>query len=74
MPGTRRHQFDGDQAGMIKKTALSEFDSIRKSGIIAIGLDEGDVLVDVKLADEKREVFLGTKDGMCIRFRRTRSA
>jgi DNA gyrase subunit A len=56
------------RAGMIKKTALTEFDAIRKSGIIAIGLDEGDVLVDVKLADEKREVFIGTKEGMCIRF------
>ncbi len=56
------------RGGMIKKTALSEFDSIRKSGIIAIGLDEGDILVDVKLADEKREVIMGTKDGMCIRF------
>ncbi len=56
------------RSGMIKKTALSEFDNIRKSGIIAIGLDEGDVLVDVKRADDKHEVLLGSKDGMCIRF------
>jgi DNA gyrase subunit A len=54
--------------GMIKKTSLAEFANPRRGGIIAIGLDEGDVLVDTKLADDKQEVFIGTKDGMCIRF------
>ncbi len=54
--------------GQIKRTALSEFDAIRKSGIIAIGLDEGDILVDAKLAKDKCEVLIGTKTGMCIRF------
>ncbi|MBI4396087.1 MAG: DNA gyrase subunit A [Elusimicrobia bacterium] len=54
--------------GTIKKTVISEFDNIRKSGIIAIDLDEGDILVDVKLTDEKREVLIGTKQGMSIRF------
>ena len=54
--------------GQIKRTALSEYDSVRKSGIMAIGLDEGDILVDAKLTDEKREVLIGTKHGMCIRF------
>jgi DNA gyrase subunit A len=54
--------------GQIKRTALAEFDAIRKSGIIAIGLDEGDILVDAKLAEDKREVLIGTKDGMAIRF------
>jgi DNA gyrase subunit A len=54
--------------GQIKRTALTEFDDIRKSGIIAIGLDEGDILVEARLADEKREVLIGTKTGNCIRF------
>jgi DNA gyrase subunit A len=55
--------------GMIKRTPLSEFADIRKTGIIAMGLDEGDILVAVKLfADPEHEVLLGTKDGMCIRF------
>lgn len=54
--------------GQIKRTALTEYESVRKSGIIAIGLDEGDILVDAKLADDKREVLIGTKNGMCIRF------
>jgi DNA gyrase subunit A len=56
--------------GTVKKTVLSEFADIRKSGIIAITLEEGDVLVDVKhvVDDKKQEVLMGTKDGMCIRF------
>ncbi|HRY29669.1 MAG TPA: DNA gyrase subunit A [Elusimicrobiota bacterium] len=54
--------------GTVKKTVLSEFSDIRKSGIIAINLQEGDVLVDVKHGDDKCEVFIGTKDGMSIRF------
>ena len=54
--------------GMIKKTRLDEFTEIRKSGIIAMGLSEGDVLIDAKLTDEKREVMVGTKSGMSIRF------
>jgi DNA gyrase subunit A len=56
------------RTGQIKRTALSEFDAIRKSGIIVIGLDEGDVLVDAKLCTDKQEVLIGTKEGMCIRF------
>ncbi|HOW27425.1 MAG TPA: DNA gyrase subunit A [Elusimicrobiota bacterium] len=58
----------GTRNGMIKKTSLSEFDNIRRGGIIAIGLSEGDVLVDVKHTDGKCEILIGTKDGMCIRF------
>jgi DNA gyrase subunit A len=54
--------------GQIKRTALSEFDDIRKSASSPSGLDEGDILVDAKLTDEKREVLIGTKTGMCIRF------
>ncbi|MBL8024413.1 MAG: DNA gyrase subunit A [Elusimicrobia bacterium] len=54
--------------GQIKRTALTEFDDIRKSGIIAIGLDEGDILVEARLVDEKREILIGTKTGNCIRF------
>jgi DNA gyrase subunit A len=54
--------------GTIKKTPLAEFAEVRKSGIIAIGLEEGDILTDVKRTDEKAEVLIGTKEGMCIRF------
>lgn len=56
------------RSGAIKKTPLSEFSNIRRSGIIAIDLEEGDVLVDVRKTDGRQEVILGTRDGMAIRF------
>jgi len=54
--------------GTAKKTALSEFSNPRKTGIIAISLDEGDKLVSVKLTDGAKEVVVGTKHGKAIRF------
>ena len=48
--------------------SLSNFSNIRKSGIIAIGLDEGDSLNWVKQAEDKDEVVIGTSNGMAIRF------
>ena len=56
------------RGGQIKKTAISEFDSIRKTGIIAMGLDEGDILIGAKLTNKKHEVLLATASGMAIRF------
>ncbi len=56
------------RGGQIKKTAISEFDSIRKTGIIAMGLDEGDILIGAKLTNKKHEVLLATAHGMAIRF------
>ncbi|VVB86425.1 DNA gyrase subunit A [uncultured archaeon] len=54
--------------GTAKKTALSEFSNPRKSGIIAISLDDGDKLVSVKLTDGTKDVVIGTKHGKAIRF------
>ncbi len=54
--------------GLIKKTALSEFDSIRKGGKIAISLLEGDELISVQLTDGSQEVLIGSHFGKCIRF------
>jgi len=54
--------------GFIKKIELSRFSSIRKSGIIAIGLDECDTLGWVNLAEEKDEIIIGTSCGMAIKF------
>ncbi|MBI3548820.1 MAG: DNA gyrase subunit A [Elusimicrobia bacterium] len=56
------------RSGTIKKTALSEFENIRRSGIAAISLAEGDVLVEVQHTSGKDEILIGTKDGMSIRF------
>ncbi len=54
--------------GLIKKTALSEFDSIRKNGKIAISLNEGDELVSVQFTSGENEILIGTNKGKCIRF------
>ena len=56
------------RAGTIKRTELSEFANIRKSGLIAIVLREDDELISVALTDGNGEVMVGTRDGMSIRF------
>jgi DNA gyrase subunit A len=67
--------FFATQQGTVKKTSLSDFANVRKGGIIAIGIDQGDKLIDVKLTrgssggdDTGDDVILITKDGMSIRF------
>src|SRR5712691_4074278 len=54
--------------GVIKKTALSDFQNIRSNGIIAINTDEGDELLDVVLTDGKKRIFIATHNGQAIRF------
>ncbi|HPG91985.1 MAG TPA: DNA gyrase subunit A [Clostridia bacterium] len=54
--------------GLIKKTSLNEFSSIRKVGKIAISLTEGDELIAVAMTDGKDEILVASKDGKCIRF------
>ncbi len=54
--------------GTIKKTTLSEFEQVRKSGIIAINLDKGDSLGWVRISDGSKTFVLGTADGMVIRY------
>src|SRR5437660_3855340 len=60
--------FFATQQGTVKKTALEEFANIRRGGIIAIGIEPGDTLIDVKLTTGQNEVVLITRDGMSIRF------
>ena len=67
--------FFTTRQGTVKKTSLNEFSNVRKGGIIAIGIDPGDALIEVKLTrgstDESEpgdDVVLITKDGMSIRF------
>jgi len=60
--------FFATKQGTVKKTALADFANVRKGGIIAIGIDQGDALIDVKLTTGKSEVILITRDGMSIRF------
>jgi DNA gyrase subunit A len=54
--------------GTVKKTALMAYGNIRTNGIIAIGLEEGDSLIDVAVTGGKDHVLLGTKSGLAIRF------
>jgi DNA gyrase subunit A len=54
--------------GTVKKTALADFANVRKGGIIAIGIEPGDMLMDVKLTTGQNEAVLITRDGMSIRF------
>ena len=58
----------GTRKGTIKKTELSAFANPRAGGIIAMGIEEGDAVIDVQLSDGSSEVFIGTKDGKAIRF------
>ncbi len=60
--------FFATKQGTVKKTALADFANVRKGGIIAIGIEQGDTLIDVKLTTGKDEVILITRDGMSIRF------
>lgn len=57
--------------GIAKRTKLSAFANIRKGGLFAINLREGDSLHGVRLTDGNREVMIGTKQGMAIRFPET---
>ena len=54
--------------GVIKRTKLDEYKNIRKSGIIAINLDEGDELAWVRLTDGNEDIFVATRNGYGIRF------
>ena len=54
--------------GTVKRTALSDFQNVRKGGIIAINIEATDALVDVKLTSGNNEVVIITREGMSIRF------
>ena len=56
------------RAGKIKKTELTAFSNVRANGIIAIDINEGDDLYAVRLSQGDDEIFIGTHDGMAIRF------
>ncbi len=60
--------FFATHQGTVKKTALAEFGNVRRGGIIAIGIESGDTLIDVKLTSGHDEVVLITSEGMSIRF------
>ena len=63
-----RYIFMATKSGLVKKTRIEEYKNIRKSGLIAITLREDDELIEVKITNGQKDVFLVTKNGMCIRF------
>ncbi len=58
----------GTKSGIIKKTELKEYSNMRKGGLIAVELRDGDELVNARLADEGEEIMIVTRKGMSIRF------
>jgi DNA gyrase subunit A len=58
----------GTRKGIVKKTSLSAFSNPRAGGIIAMGVEDGDAVIAVRVTDGTGEIFIGTRDGMAIRF------
>ena len=63
-----KYLFMTTKKGIVKKTALDDYSNVRKSGLQAINLREDDELIEVKVTNGKKDIFLVTKYGMCIRF------
>ncbi len=59
------------KSGMIKKSPQMDYKNIRKNGLIGITIKEDDELIEVKTTDNTRDIFMVSKNGMCIRFRDT---
>ena len=72
--GEDQFLFMATKKGIVKKTAVSEFANIRKVGLIALSLDDDDVLIGVKATDGESNLMLGTKQGMAICLLRGRCA
>jgi DNA gyrase subunit A len=72
-PANEGQQFVvmGTRKGVVKKTDLSSFSNPRAGGIIAIGVEPGDSVIAVELSDGREQIFLGTRNGMAIRFDET---
>ncbi len=66
-----KNLFMVTRKGIIKKTALAEYSVVRKTGLAAINLRDDDELIEVKVTDKDKDIFLVTKLGMCIRFKET---
>ena len=66
-----KYLFMATKSGMVKKTRMREYSNMRKTGLQAILLREGDELIEVKVTDNTEDIFLATKFGMSIRFKET---
>ena len=66
-----KYLFMATRKGIVKKTPLLDYANVRKTGLAAISLREDDELIEVKLTNNKKDIFLVTKYGQCIRFPET---
>ena len=66
-----KYLFMATKNGMVKKTPMKEYENVRKNGLQAIVLRENDELIEVKATDNKKDIFMVTKKGQCIRFEET---
>ena len=66
-----KYLFMATKGGMVKKTPMCEYENVRKNGLQAIVLRENDELIEGKATDNQEDIFLITKNGMCIRFHET---
>ena len=66
-----RFMFMATKNGIVKKTPITDFANVRKTGLAAISLREEDELIEVKFTNNKKDIFLVTKYGQCIRFHET---
>jgi DNA gyrase subunit A len=62
------HVVFATRSGIVKKSNLSDYANVRKGGIIAIQIEQGDCLIDAKLTNGNNEIVLITKEGMSLRF------
>ncbi len=65
---TEQYLVLATKSGMVKKTPISQYANVRKNGLIAMTLKDGDQLIEAKLVDPNEEIMLGTRKGMAIRF------
>ena len=66
-----KYLFMATKNGMVKKTPMVEYEHVRKNGLQAIVLRDGDELIEVKATDNSQDILLVTRKGMCIRFNET---
>ena len=64
-----KNLFMVTKKGIAKKTPLMEYQNVRKNGLNAIVIREDDELIEVKVTNKDSEIFMATKNGMCIRFK-----
>ncbi len=63
-----KYLFMATKKGLVKKTEITEYANVRKTGLAAITLREDDELIEVKITDNEKDIFIVTKYGQCIRF------